>query len=113
MLDIDPDRLCVVLFLEFGVGGSGLFGAGGVLVEGIVSCGLVEDGLKGSLVGRGGGGNAMLRPTISRLSIAKSQAEYSRRPNLLRSKARPSCLLPKRVLLSRCRCPAVDNEAVE
>ena len=71
MLDTDPDRLCVVLFLGCGVGGSGLFGAGGVLVEGIVSCGLVEDGLKGSLVGRGGGGNAMLRPTIFRLSISK------------------------------------------
>ena len=76
VLDIDPDRLCAVPFFELGVGGSGLFGGDDVVVRGLISDGLVIEGvLEGSLVvrsflERGGGGNAMLRPSISRLSIS-------------------------------------------
>lgn len=114
VLDTDPDRLCDVPFLELGIGGSGLFGGGDVLVGGIVSCRFVEGSLVVmSLTGRGGGGKAILRPGISRLSISNYQAEQPRPPNFLIPKARSSCLLPEQVLMSRFRCPAVDNEAVE
>lgn len=66
VLDADPDRLCDEPFLELGVGGSGLFGGGDVPVGGIVSCRFVEDFLVvRSLTGRGGGGNAILRPSVS------------------------------------------------
>lgn len=80
VLDIDPDRLCAVT-LGFGVGGSGLFGGGDVVVGGITSDGLVVYEVLEcplvvlSFVGRGDEGNAILRPSIFRLSIPEYQCK--------------------------------------